>query len=75
MQLLSGEDSEAAATKMQSAFRGYRVRFEQEEELRVQWLNYYMQVGDYEEARRLCMSEEELRTVDTRGTFVYAAPR
>ena len=38
-----GKDEDFAAVKMQSAFRGHQVRFGQEEERRVQWLNYYIE--------------------------------
>ena len=54
------EDVEAEAIiKMQSAFRGHKVRGQQTEEARLQWLQYHLQTGEYEEARKLCVSEEE----------------
>ena len=48
-----------AAIKMQSLFRGHQSRFQQTEEARLQWLQYHLQAGEYEEARKLCVSEEE----------------
>ena len=58
-----GKDEDFAAVKMQSAFRGHQVRFGQEEQRRVQWLNYYIEVGNYDEAMSLCISEEEKKVV------------
>ena len=39
------------------------MRFGQEEERRIQWLSYYMEVGGYDEAMGLCASDEERRAV------------
>jgi hypothetical protein len=52
-----------AAIKMQSLFRGHQSRFQQTEEARLQWLQYHLQAGKYEEARKLCVSEEETQMV------------
>ena len=52
-----------AAIKMQSLFRGHQSRFQQTEEARLQWLHYHLQAGEYEEARKLCVSEEEKQMV------------
>ena len=58
------ENVEAEAIiKMQSAFRGHHVRFQQTEEARLQWLQFHLQTGEYEEARALCVSEKETQIV------------
>jgi hypothetical protein len=58
------ENVEAEAIiKMQSAFRGHHVRFQQTEEARLQWLQFHLQTGEYEEARALCVSDKETQIV------------
>jgi hypothetical protein len=51
----------AAATRLQSTFRGTRSRNEQQEGARLQWMRYYMQpeVAEWDEALALAVSAEE----------------
>ena len=48
-----------AATKLQSTFRGHATRNEQQEASRVQWMNYYIGVGEWDEALSLAVSPDE----------------
>ncbi|KAL1495680.1 hypothetical protein AB1Y20_016544 [Prymnesium parvum] len=54
-------DEQKAAIALQSQFRGHVVRNEQQEQSRLQWMEYYKQphVADFEKARELAVSPEE----------------
>lgn len=56
---------ELAATMLQARYRGHAVRSEQQEAARLQWLHYHVQpeVGEWEQAVELAVSEEELEMI------------
>lgn len=62
-QVRSDEAAHAAATRMQGAVRGYNTRYTQQELARVEWLNYYIAVGEFEVAMQLAFLPHELAEV------------
>jgi len=54
-------DQQKAAVALQSSFRGHTVRNEQQEQSRLQWMDYYKQphVADFDKALDLAVTVEE----------------
>mmetsp|Transcript_16410 Transcript_16410/g.34812 ORF Transcript_16410/g.34812 Transcript_16410/m.34812 type:complete len:734 (-) Transcript_16410:841-3042(-) len=59
-------DEDMAAVRMQSAIRGHKVRYEMNEQRRLEWLAHYQQpyVAEFDRALALCVTEEEERAVE-----------
>ena len=62
------EATTAAAIKLQSSFRGLTARQTKQEEARMQWLEYHTEMGEWDAALALAVTEVEVAEItDTRA--------
>jgi len=58
------DNTDAAAVKVQSVYKGYKTRFQEQERRRTEWLSYYKRTGQFDEALEMSISEEEVDEIE-----------